>query len=59
MTKRKHVLHNDRILSVQLSEEGTPTAKGIKPSGAVWGGSVLWCQGVDQSPVLPQTQMER
>ena len=35
------MLHNDRILSVQLSEEGTPTAKGIKPSGAVWGSSVL------------------
>ena len=46
------------VEEIQLSEEGTPTAKGIKPSGAVWGGSVLWCQGVDQSPVLPQTQME-
>lgn len=57
MTKRKHRLHNDRILLVQLSEKGTPTAKGIKPSKAVWGGSVLQCQGAEQSPALPHTQM--
>lgn len=44
------MLHNDTILLVQLSEKGTPTAKGIKPSRAVWGGSVLWCQGAEQSP---------
>lgn len=51
------MLHNDMILLVQLSEKGTPTAKGIKASGAVWGSAVLWCQGVEQSPALPQTQM--
>lgn len=54
LTKRKLMLHNDMILLVQLSKKGTPTAKGIKPSRAVWGGSVLRCQGAEQSPALPR-----
>lgn len=53
LTKRKHMLHNYTILLVQLSEEGTPTTKGIKSSKAVQGSSVLWCQGVKQRPAVP------